>query len=186
MGLTTTLYPSGSARGQTQDDSQEDDPEIPDAVLDAVTFYVRTLAVPARRRTDDPVVLAGERLFHEAKCAACHTPKLNTSTLTDTPEVSDQTIYPYTDMLLHDMGPELADNRDDFRATGSEWRTPPLWGVGLTQTVNGHMNMLHDGRARSLIEAIFWHGGEAQASRDYVQALPRSDRDALLAFVMSL
>jgi CxxC motif-containing protein (DUF1111 family) len=102
------------------------------------------------------------------------------------PEAAEQTIFPFTDLLLHDMGPELADGRSDFLATGDEWRTPPLWGIGLVETVNGHTDFLHDGRARSLLEAVLWHGGEAQASRDAVLALSRGERDQLLAFLRSL
>ena len=102
------------------------------------------------------------------------------------PEVSNQTIQPFTDLLLHDMGPGLADYRPDFLASGSEWRTPPLWGIGLLKVVNGHTNLLHDGRARGLLEAIMWHGGEAEQSREAVQGMSTSDRNALIAFLESL
>ncbi len=112
--------------------------------------------------------------------------KLKTKTDVAFPEISNQTIYPYTDMLLHDMGSDLADNRPDFEASGSEWRTPPLWGIGLTRVVNGHNNFLHDGRARSLAEAVLWHGGEAQSARDSFKAMPKADRDALIKFLESL
>ncbi|MGL5008803.1 MAG: di-heme oxidoredictase family protein, partial [Paracoccaceae bacterium] len=97
-----------------------------------------------------------------------------------------QLIWPYTDLLLHDMGEGLADNRPEGRATGREWRTPPLWGIGLTAQVSGQTEFLHDGRARSLLEAILWHGGEAQAARDAVVAMPAADREALVAFLESL
>lgn len=102
------------------------------------------------------------------------------------PEISNQVIFPYTDMLLHDMGPELADNRPDFDADGQEWRTPPLWGIGLTRVVNGHKNFLHDGRAHTVMEAIMWHGGEAGESKEYVRKLPKKDREALISFIESL
>ncbi len=186
MGITTSLLPRESSDGQSQYDGRSDDPELSDEILDVVTFYVQTLAVPARRNLDDPIVQHGEELFESAGCSGCHIPTLQTGTLSDVPEVSNQTIHPYTDLLLHDMGPGLADNRPDFRASGSEWRTPPLWGIGLVKVVNGHTNFLHDGRARGLLEAVLWHGGEAEQSRDAVQEMSASDRNALIAFLESL
>jgi CxxC motif-containing protein (DUF1111 family) len=154
--------------------------------LDLVTFYSRNLAVPARRKMDDPQVLRGKQVFYETGCTSCHTPSFVTHRLQDQPEQSFQLIWPYTDMLLHDMGPALADNRPEARATGQEWRTPPLWGIGLTQQVSGHTYFLHDGRARSLLEAVLWHGGEAAAQRDTVVQLETADREALIAFLESL
>ncbi len=186
MGITTSLLPRESSDGQPQYDGRGDDPELSDEILDVVTFYVQTLAVPARRGLDDPIVQHGEELFESAGCSGCHIPTLETGTLSDVPEVSNQTIHPYTDLLLHDMGPGLADNRPDFLASGSEWRTPPLWGIGLVKVVNGHTNFLHDGRARGLLEAVLWHGGEAEQSRDAVQGMSASDRNALIAFLESL
>ena len=186
IGITTSLLPRESSDGQPQYDGRGDDPELSDEILDVVTFYVQTLAVPARRDLDDPIVQRGEELFESAGCSGCHIPTLQTGTLTDVPEVSNQTIHPYTDLLLHDMGPGLADNRPDFLASGSEWRTPPLWGIGLVKVVNGHTNFLHDGRARGLLEAILWHGGEAEQSRDAVQGMSANDRGALIAFLESL
>lgn len=160
--------------------------EIDQTGLDLVTFYSRNLGVPARRRVDDPQVLEGKQVFYETGCTSCHTPSYVTQRLTDRPEQSFQLIWPYTDMLLHDMGPDLADNRPEARATGSEWRTPPLWGIGLTQQVSGHSYFLHDGRARSLLEAVLWHGGEAAPHRDKIIALPTEERDALIAYLESL
>ena len=186
IGITTALLPSENSNGQLQHDARSDDPELSDEILEVVTFYVQTLAVPARRHLDDPNVQRGEQLFESVQCSACHIPTLRTGTLPDVPAVSNQTIHPYTDLLLHDMGPGLADNRPDFLAGGSEWRTPPLWGIGLIKTVNGHTNLLHDGRARGLLEAILWHGGEAEQSRKAVQQMSTSDRAALLAFLESL
>ena len=186
MGITTSLLPRESSAGQSQYDGRGDDPELSDEILDVVTFYVQTLAVPARRNLDDPVVQRGEELFESVGCSSCHIPTLRTGTLSDVPEVSNQTIQPFTDLLLHDMGPGLADNRPDFLASGSEWRTPPLWGIGLVKVVNGHTNFLHDGRARGLLEAILWHSGEAEQSREAVQGMSASDRDALIAFLESL
>ena len=156
------------------------------AVLDLVTFYSRHLAVPKRAKAEDRQVLAGKRIFHAAGCVACHTPKHVTGKDAERPALSGQLIWPYTDMLLHDMGDGLADGRPEGKADGREWRTPPLWGIGLTQTVSGHGNFLHDGRARNLLEAILWHGGEAAPARERVRGLNADDRAALLAFLGSL
>ncbi|APE45286.1 thiol oxidoreductase [Sulfitobacter alexandrii] len=160
--------------------------EIDAEGLDLVTYYSRNLGVPERRDVDDPQVLRGKRVFYETGCTACHQPSFVTHRLKDQPEQSFQLIWPFTDMLLHDMGPGLADNRPEARASGTEWRTPPLWGIGMTQEVSGHTYFLHDGRARSLLEAILWHGGEAQDQRDTVIDLPADERDALIAFLESL
>jgi CxxC motif-containing protein (DUF1111 family) len=154
--------------------------------LDLVTFYSRNLAVPMRRDIDDPQVLRGKRIFYETGCAACHQPKFVTHRLKNQPEQSFQLIWPYTDMLLHDMGEGLADNRPEARATGTEWRTAPLWGIGLTASVSGHSFFLHDGRARSLLEAVLWHGGEAEAAKTRVTEMPGPERDALIKFLESL
>lgn len=160
--------------------------EIDREGLDLVAFYSRNLAVPARRDVDDPQVLHGKQVFYDTGCIACHTPKFVTSRMPDRPEQSFQLIWPYSDFLLHDMGPGLADNRPEARASGSEWRTPPLWGIGLAHQVNGQAFFLHDGRARTLLEAILWHGGEAQAARDRVVEMPPEDRADLLAYLESL
>ena len=165
-------------------------PEVNPSRLTNITLYIRTLAVPARRNASDPVVKRGEALFAEAQCNVCHVPELRTASADQLPHdidaAADITIHPYTDMLLHDMGPELADGRPDFEANGSEWRTPPLWGIGLLGTVNGHSDLLHDGRARNITEAILWHGGEAQAARERFRQLPAEDRAALVEFVETL
>ena len=100
--------------------------------------------------------------------------------------MSHQTIHPYTDLLLHDMGPDLADGRPDFLATGSEWRTPPLWGIGLCRSVNEHTFLLHDGRARGFAEAILWHGGEGEAAREAFRTMAADERAALIRFLESL
>ncbi|MGH1445299.1 MAG: di-heme oxidoredictase family protein [Cognatishimia sp.] len=160
--------------------------EIDQAALDLTVFYSRNLGVPARRDVADADVLRGKQVFYETGCTGCHQPSFVTHRLKDRPEQSFQLIWPYTDMLLHDMGPGLADNRPEARATGTEWRTPPLWGIGLTEQVSGHTYFLHDGRARTLMEAVLWHGGEAQAQRDAVVALPPADRAALIRFLESL
>lgn len=160
--------------------------EIDQAALDLTVFYSRNLGVPARRDVADADVLRGKQVFYETGCTGCHQPSFVTHRLKDRPEQSFQLIWPYTDMLLHDMGPGLADNRPEARATGTEWRTPPLWGIGLTEQVSGHTYFLHDGRARTLLEAVLWHGGEAQAQRDAIVALPPADRAALIRFLESL
>ena len=196
-GLSTVLHPDpwGDCTGAEadcraaphgQEPGVRDGLEVDGKSLDLVTFYARNLAVPERRKMDDPQVLRGKAVFYDIGCTGCHVPKFVTARLKDQPEQSFQLIWPYTDLLLHDMGPGLADNRPEGRATGSEWKTPPLWGVGLTQAVSGHSYFLHDGRARNLLEAILWHGGEAQAPRDAVVGLPKADRDALIAFLESL
>ena len=162
------------------------DTEAPAPVLDLVTHYTAHLAVPARRDVDDGEVLRGKAAFHAAGCAACHTPSFVTARDAARPEHQFQLIWPYTDLLLHDMGEGLADHRPVGTASGREWRTAPLWGVGLTETVSGHSFLLHDGRARSLLEAVLWHGGEAQAARDAVIAMPPDARAALIRFLESL
>ncbi|HBC18716.1 MAG TPA: thiol oxidoreductase, partial [Alcanivorax sp.] len=139
-----------------------------------------------RRNVDDPQVLKGKSLFHQANCQGCHVPSFTTGADAAEPELANQTIRPYTDLLLHDVGPGLADGRPEFLANGQEWRTPPLWGIGLTEAVNGHTQFLHDGRARNLMEAILWHGGEAAGSRDTVLTFDAEQRAALLAFLNSL
>ena len=186
IGVTSSVFPSEAFAGQPQDDLLDDDPEITDETLEAAVFYVQTLAVPAPRDVDAPAVMEGQELFGELGCAGCHVPRHVTGVLPDVPEVSSQVIVPYTDLLLHDMGPGLADGRPDFGASGSEWRTPPLWGLGLSSRVQGHTDFLHDGRARDVIEAILWHGGEAASARDAFGALNASSRAALLAFLQSL
>jgi CxxC motif-containing protein (DUF1111 family) len=150
-----------------------------------ILFYARNLAVPARRDVDGPSVLRGKSLFYGAGCIACHTPKFATRRDYEVPALAGQLIWPYSDLLLHDMGEGLADHRPEGVATGREWRTPPLWGIGHTEAVSGHSYFLHDGRARNLTEAILWHAGEAQASHDAFASMPKQDRDALIAFLRS-
>lgn len=197
MGLSTPLHPDpwgdctvAQVACRTAPHGQEPGVrgglEVDAASLDLVTFYSRNLAVPERRGVKEPAVLRGKEVFYATGCTACHRPKFVTHRLADQPEQSFQLIWPYTDLLLHDMGEGLADNRPEARATGREWRTAPLWGIGLTAQVSGQASFLHDGRARTLMEAVLWHGGEAEASRDAVLSLPAADRDALIAFLESL
>jgi CxxC motif-containing protein (DUF1111 family) len=160
-------------------------PELDDFKLERVTFYTRTLAVPARRDVGDPDTDSGARVFDELGCSSCHRPEMPTGQ-GQVAATSNQTIRPYTDLLLHDMGPGLADDRPDGEATGSEWRTAPLWGMGLIDDVNGHTRLLHDGRARNAEEAILWHGGEAAAAQGRFLQLDATARQQLLAFLDSL
>lgn len=196
IGISSTLFPDphgdcspsqvacrAAPNGNTP---VHDNAEIGDEGLELVSFYAANLGVPARRDVDDPQVLRGKQVFYETGCVACHTPKFVTHRLEDQPEQSFQLIWPYTDLLLHDMGEGLADHRPEGRANGREWRTPPLWGIGMTETVSGHSYFLHDGRARNLLEAVLWHGGEAQAQRDAVVDMPPEDRAALIRFLESL
>lgn len=175
--------PNGNAKGQQG-------VEIEDYALDDVIFYQSTLAPAARRNAQDEGVLRGEALFHAAQCAQCHRPSYRTGIALfprlSSPALSGQDITPYTDLLLHDMGEALADGRPDFAANGRQWRTPPLWGIGLLPAVNDHQRLLHDGRARGVAEAILWHGGEAEAAREQFRHLPAPDRAALVQFVESL
>jgi CxxC motif-containing protein (DUF1111 family) len=189
MGLTSSLVAADDCTpGQSDCRSANNggEPEVSDSILASVLFYSRNLGVPARRDVDAPEVLAGKGLFHQAGCQRCHTPQFTTASDAAEPELANQPIRPYSDLLLHDMGAGLADNRAEFLASGREWRTPPLWGIGLTDTVNGHTQFLHDGRARNLLEAIAWHGGEAEAAKQQVLTFSAKQRAALLAFLNSL
>lgn len=188
MGLTSSLKPVTDCTEEQQCDrfTSGGDPEVSDKVAGFVTFYAKSLAVPARRNLDSATVRHGARLFNETGCASCHTPRHTTGEVADRPDLSNQTIWPYSDLLLHDMGPALADGRPEFLADGNEWRTAPLWGIGLAQTVNPQAGFLHDGRARTLEEAILWHGGEAQPAADRYRQMPAPDRSALIDFLNSL
>ncbi len=189
MGLSSRLVPgSNCTAAQTACLAAPTGgtPEVSDVILAQVLFYSRNLAVPARREVNNPQVLEGKGLFHQAGCQSCHAPTFTTDANAAEPELANQKIHPYTDLLLHDMGDGLADNRPEFQATGREWRTPPLWGIGMTETVNGHTRFLHDGRARNLMEAVLWHGGEAESAKNAVLAFNANERAALLAFLNSL
>ncbi|WP_439344403.1 di-heme oxidoreductase family protein [Vacuolonema iberomarrocanum] len=174
MGVTNPLFPAS--------DGTED---IDEGILEVAAIYVQTLAVPARTLVDDAQVQRGEQLFADANCVACHRTDIRTGSH-EIPALANQFIHPYTDLLLHDMGNELADGRPDFQADGNEWRTPPLWGIGLAQTVLPYSGYLHDGRARTLAEAILWHGGESEESREAFRTMEEGDRLALIRFLRSL
>ncbi|WP_415766663.1 di-heme oxidoredictase family protein [Pseudomonas sp. ZB1P45] len=193
MGLTTSLRPvddctdaQTACKQAPNGNGPDGEPEVSDNILRLVLFYSRNLAVPARRDVSAPEVLAGKTLFFQAGCQSCHTPKYTTAANAAEPELANQVIRPYSDLLLHDMGDGLADNRSEFQASGRDWRTPPLWGIGLTQAVSGHTQFLHDGRARNLLEAVLWHGGEATAAQQQVLSFNAEQRAALLAFLNSL
>lgn len=211
MGITSTLFPKeactaaqldclaaphggGKTRGNdgilSAKNADAGHPEIDDETLANTIFYQATLAPAARRNPSDSTVLRGQTLFAQAHCATCHRPSYVTKEgpfprLTSN-KLNGQTIWPYTDLLLHDMGPRLADGRPDFQANGRQWKTPPLWGIGLIKDVNGHQRLMHDGRARDVLEAILWHGGEAESSKQQVLKMNRSERQALVKFVESL
>lgn len=188
MGITSSLFPQPNCPpAQTACAAARDThPELADDALDAMTRYHHALAVPRPRRQDAPEVVRGRMLFARAGCDSCHRPALRTASFPEFPALENRTIHPYTDLLLHDMGPELADGRPDFRAGTQHWRTAPLWGLGLLATVNEHHTLLHDGRARNALEAILWHGGEARAAREAVRRMSREERDALIAFLHAL
>jgi CxxC motif-containing protein (DUF1111 family) len=188
IGITSDLFPEQNCTPVQVDCLAAPDggtPEVDQGKIDAVTFYSRYLAVPARREVQDPTVRAGERLFSAIGCATCHTTTVFTGSAAEAP-LANQRIHPYSDLLLHDMGDGLADGRPDFLADGNEWRTPPLWGLGLVETVNRHTLFLHDGRARGVAEAILWHDGEGETARERFRNLPAADRAALIRFLESL
>jgi CxxC motif-containing protein (DUF1111 family) len=189
IGLSTPVYPEQNCPPMQKGCKElmvAGRPEITALRLAGTELYIRALSVPTRRQLDDPQVRQGEQLFTEAHCAVCHVPQLQTGAFPELPQLAGQIIHPFTDLLVHDMGEGLADGRPDFLAGFREWRTPPLWGIGLSQKVNGAGAFLHDGRARNFIEAILWHGGEAEASRETFRRLARKDREALVAFLQSL
>lgn len=190
MGITSYVQPLESCAGQTQMSAipatGDTSPELADSLLNYVTYYVRSLGVPARRNVTDADVLAGETLFTQINCSGCHRPTVQTGIDETFPQISNQRIHPYTDLLVHDMGPGLADNRPDNLASGSEWRTSPLWGIGLLSLTNGVPYYLHDGRARTLEEAILWHDGEAANAKKSFMALGVAQRAQIIKFLGTL
>ena len=204
MGVTNSRYPEEICEGQLQMSQGSmmgltyDQLDISARDMEDVDLYLQGLGVPARRNVNDPEVQRGQQMFYQARCYLCHTTTLHTrprgSSLllgTQLTWLGSQTIHPYSDFLLHDMGSEimgvgLNDNYVSGLARGNEWRTTPLWGIGLQQKVNGHTYFLHDGRARNLVEAILWHGGEGEASKNLFRQMSKADRDALIRFLNSL
>ena len=185
MGVMTSVFPDPDC-GSAQTGCGPSGSEISDTHLDNLTAYVALLGVSARRDLADAVALQGEALFDSAGCTGCHTDTFQTSPYHPHAELRDQTIHPYTDLLLHDMGPGLASTLTEGNASGSEWRTAPLWNIGLTAGVSFGEGYLHDGRARNLNEAILWHGGEAETSKQNYVGMTQSEKDALIAFLKSL
>ena len=185
IGITSPLFPRHDC-GDSQrvcTDADGGKPELVQQDIVAVAAYLRVLSPPARRIGDG--ITVGEKLFQDTGCALCHRPSLGTAKA-DEAFLNGVEVMAYTDLLLHDMGDELADGRPDFLATGREWRTPPLWGLGLVEAIHGEYALLHDGRAQSIEEAILWHGGEAAVARDAFKALAKADREALIVFLKSL
>jgi CxxC motif-containing protein (DUF1111 family) len=191
MGITSPVHPHEVLTATQRESLQFTSggaPEIDAATFDRVVFYTRTIAVPQPRTDGGEPVARGREAFAAFGCAGCHTPQWTTGGAddSDVPALRGRTIAPYTDLLLHDLGPELADGKRDGEAAPGEWRTAPLWGIGLIPVVNGHERLLHDGRARGVAEAILWHGGEAAAARERFRRAPAAERAALVAFVRSL
>ena len=189
MGITSPIFRDqnySSKQNQYDTLAHGGNPEIGKDDFEKVVLYCSNLAVPARRNTENQKVAGGQKLFTDIGCASCHNPSFTTSEHADFPYLANQKIYPYTDLLLHDMGEALADNRTDFLANGKEWRTQPLWGLGLIERVNGHTYLLHDGRARNIEEAILWHGGESKKALQNFMQLNKSERENVLLFLKSL
>jgi CxxC motif-containing protein (DUF1111 family) len=189
IGVTSQLYPEvhcTPAQKECLEAIRNPKPELRPEMWDAITNWTLSLEVPAQRNKNKLEVKRGEQLFAATGCGGCHVPEMRTSKFEPVPALSNKTIRPFTDLLLHDMGPDLADGRPDFKASGSDWRTPPLWGIGLSKQVNASTSFLHDGRARNLTEAIVWHGGEAKTAKDKFVAMPKTERNDLLEFLNSL
>lgn len=199
MGITSTLFPKETCTAGQKDclaaprGAKGAGVEIDDKTFDDVVFYQATLGPAARRNLKDPQVLQGQKLFAAAQCTVCHRPSYVTDGSAEklfprltSQSLQKQTIFPYTDLLLHDMGKGLADGRPDFLASGQHWRTPPLWGIGLIPEVNDHNRLLHDGRARGVMEAVLWHDGEARDSKNTVLRMNKAERAALVKFLESL
>lgn len=189
IGLTSTLFPNVNcppAQLLCLQAINGGDPEVVDKAILRVTTYTQTIGVPGRRNATSPNVQNGEMLFKKIRCDSCHTPSYTTGSNHEVSFLNNQQIYPYSDFLLHDMGEGLADHREDEKASGTEWRTAPLWGIGLVPMVNKHQNLLHDARARGVEEAILWHGGEAESVRENFKKLTASQRSDVIDFVNSL
>jgi CxxC motif-containing protein (DUF1111 family) len=189
MGITSSSFPRENHSAEQKacaEHASGGTPELSPSTLASVVSYARTLALPAPRALPRDGARTGRALFARAHCDGCHRPTLQSGELGDVPELSRQTFHPYTDLLLHDLGAALSDARPSFAASGAEWRTPPLWGIGLLPKVNGHQELLHDGRARGVAEAILWHGGEAEAAQQSFVAMTSAERAALVAYVESL
>jgi CxxC motif-containing protein (DUF1111 family) len=185
MGVTSADLPNQCSNQGSLCVEAPGPPEMSERDFSDQVFYNRTIAVPIARNIGRPAVVRGANRFVDTGCAACHTTTQRTGP-DEVAGLADQTIHPFTDLLLHDMGAGLADERPEFLASGREWRTPPLWGLGYRAEVTGSKTLLHDGRARSIEEAILWHGGEARRAQRAFLALPAQDRADLLAFLAAL
>ncbi|MGB4811268.1 MAG: di-heme oxidoredictase family protein [Methylophilaceae bacterium] len=190
MGITSSLFQQENCtpiQTECRQSLSAGNPELSNEQLDQIEFYHLALAPPqSRKLTQEASLQRGAIMFKQAQCSSCHIPVLHTGEFPRFPAISNRTIAPYTDLLLHDMGDQLTDSRPDFLATGSEWRTPPLWGIGLAKKIEPNAGFLHDGRARTLLEAIIWHGGEATVSANTVKSMTSADRQSLLRFLESL
>jgi CxxC motif-containing protein (DUF1111 family) len=192
LGISNSLFPQQPCTekqitcNQVPNGNDENGFEIADPLLELVTDFNRNLAPVLRRDFNDEIVNQGREYFYQVGCQKCHQPDFKTQPSRHLVHLGNQHIWPYSDLLLHDMGEALADNRPDYIATGSEWRTAPLWGVGLQESVNGSKALLHDGRAQTIEEAILWHGGEASIVKAHFTQLKQNERDALIKFVNSL
>jgi len=190
MGITSPVFPDENYPTVPGRDFSSipsgGSPEINKSNFDQLVFYSAVISVTARRNWKEPNVLRGKQIFNELKCAVCHVPKYTTGSNLISQKLANQVIRPYTDLLLHDMGEGLADHAAEFKASGSEWRTTPLWGLGLVKKVSGNTFLLHDGRARNITEAILWHGGEAEKSKEEFTKLSKEERQDLLDFLNSL
>lgn len=186
MGVNTAIYfPEDVSQGQSNVVGATGESIQPASLAEQLHEYLRRITVPAIRNTSDPLFARGRALFYSIGCENCHRETLHTGT-SDIAALSNQTIHPYSDMLIHDMGEVLSDNRPDYAASTNEWRTPPLWGIGLSFIVNPDATFLHDGRATTIEEAILWHGGEAHWSKEDFKQLSAEDRAAILFFLNSL
>ena len=194
LGISNPLFPNQPCSAQQPscnsiingNTKEHGNVELSEELLTLTTNFNRDLAPVVRRNSLDVIVKKGRELFYQTGCNQCHQPRFKTQSSKEAPHLSNQIIWPYTDLLLHDMGPDLADGRPDFLATGNEWRTAPLWGIGLLQQVNGSNALLHDGRARTVEEAILWHGGEATLTKARFIQLDKIERETLIKFVNSL
>lgn len=188
IGVTSNLFPLKNAHGQSQMSKfpSKYAVDVHDTVIEAIAFYMRSLSVPARRNVTNIDVIQGKQIFQSVGCNRCHIQYQTTKVDVTFPQISNLIIQPFTDMLLHNMGPGLADDITEYKASGSEWRTPPLWGISLSKKVNGNQFFLHDGRAKTLLEAILWHSGEAEQVKQNVVNLSKSEREKLIKFLESI
>jgi CxxC motif-containing protein (DUF1111 family) len=189
MGLTSSIFPKLNCMHIQKECSKQINggtPEISQKQINMLQVYMQTLAVPRQRDVNDKEVIAGSNLFKKIGCENCHVSTYITGKHKDHEELSNRVIKPYSDFLLHNMGPELDDGLQEGKVKSREWKTPPLWGIGLVKVVNRHTRFLHDGRAKSIEEAILWHGGEGLGSKEKFLSLSAKERRKILKFLSSL